>query len=67
MEKRSFEIISPQASPDQVDAIMRRRAAGNAGPVCVARYAAYAVDYQHQNGLLNFLRTLIRTLRHLGE
>jgi hypothetical protein len=63
MEDGRFDIISPQACPDQVDAIMRRRAAGNIGTVCMVG----DVHDLDGNVLFKLIRDFLRAIRNFGE
>ena len=67
MEKRDFNIISPQALPDQVDAIVRRRAAGHLGTVCVTGDVRNRVDHLDANVRFKLIRNFLRRLRNFGD
>lgn len=67
MENRDFNIISLQALPDQVDAIVRRRAAGHVGTLCMTGDVRNRVDHFHGDGRFKLIRNLLRRLRDLGD
>lgn len=67
MEDREFGIISPQALPDQVDAIMRRRAAGHAGTLFVTGDVRDRIKHFDRNVRFKAIRNFLRMLRDLGE
>ena len=67
MDERDSNIISPQALPDEVDAIIRRRAAGHLGTVCMA--GDFRDRALHFDGKVSFrmVRNFLRALRCFGE
>jgi hypothetical protein len=67
MEDRNLSIISPQASLDQVDAIMRRAAAGNAGPVCMVGGVRDRVHDLDGDVRFKMIRTFLRAIRNFGD
>ncbi|MEM8514448.1 hypothetical protein RCH14_003793 [Massilia sp. MP_M2] len=67
MEERDFNVISPQALPDQVDAIIRRRAAGHVGTVCVTGDVRKRVDNLDGDMRFKLIRDLLRTIRNFGD
>jgi ATP phosphoribosyltransferase regulatory subunit HisZ len=67
MENRDFNIISPQALPHQVDAIVRRRAAGHVGTIGMSGDVRNRVDHLDENARFRLLRNLLRTLRDFGD
>ncbi len=67
MEKRNFDVISPDATADQVDAIMRRRAAGNVGTLCVTGDLRDRVNDFKWGQRFVLIRKLLRSIRNFGN
>lgn len=66
MKSFDFDIISLDADPEQRRAILRRRAAGAAGPVCTARHANDYADPNDTKVRFKSVRRFLRALRGLG-
>jgi len=67
MEHRDFNIISAQALPHQVDAIIRRRAAGHVGTIGISGDVRNRVDDFDGDVRFKLIRNLLRTLRDFGD
>lgn len=67
MENGDINMISPQASPDQVNAIISRRAAGNFGTLCMTGDVRDRVDHFDGDVRLKAIRNFLRKLRDLGD
>lgn len=67
MQKREFDIISLRALPHQVDAIIKRRAAGHGGTVSMS--GDVRNGFHDLDGIARFklVRNLCRAIRNLGE
>ena len=66
MKSSAFDIISIDADPEQRKAILHRRAAGAAGPVCTARHASDHADSNDAKVRFKSVRRCLRALRDLG-
>lgn len=66
IENGDIDIISPQALPDQVDAIIRRRAAGHVGTICVTGDVRDRIDHFDGNRRFKAIRNFLRALRDSG-
>ncbi|WP_156648881.1 hypothetical protein [Massilia sp. Leaf139] len=67
MENHECKLISPQANADQVDAIMRSRAAGHVGTLCVTGDVRNRIDHLDGDVRFKLIRNLLRRLRDLGD
>lgn len=67
MEDRDFKIISLQALPHQVDAIIRRRAAGHGGTVGMSGDVRNRANNLDGDVRFKLIRDLLRTIRNFGD
>lgn len=67
MEKRDLNIISPKALPNQIDVIIRRRAAGHGGTVGMSGDVRNRVHDLDGDARFKLLRDLLRTIRNFGD
>jgi hypothetical protein len=65
MKRSDFNFISLDADPEQRQAILHRRAAGAAGPVCTARHANDHVDPNNVKVRFRSVGCFLRALRDL--
>jgi len=64
MEQSDINLIASQASPNQVDAIIRRSTSGHGGTICKPRNVRYAINDYHGDGRFKWLKKIIHTLRN---
>jgi len=67
MENRDFNIISAQALPHQVDAIICRRVAGHVGTIGMPGDARDRVDDLDGNARFKLFSNLLRMFRNFGD
>ena len=67
MKKRDFNIISPHAYPDQVDAIIRRRTAGHVGTIGMSGDVRNRFPDFDEDARFKLFRDLLRTMRNFGD
>lgn len=64
MEQRDIQLVSDEATADQINAIMSRSAAGNIGTVCVSGHIRDSIYDYHGNGRFKWLKQFFHTLRY---